>query len=89
MTASERVYEDFLKKGDLMFSLENLTNFLLENPALVIWAFSILLISILIVLLPFFLWRISANTAAIRELIEAYLREISKRSENTEYHFKA
>ena len=70
-----------------MFSLDNLTNFLLENPSLVIWAFSILFISILTILLPFFLWRISANTAAIRELIEAYLSEVS-RKENTEYHFK-
>ena len=72
-----------------MFSLENLTNFLLENPSMVIWAFSILIISILTVLMPFFLWRISANVAAVRELIEAYLREMSKKSENSEYDYKA
>ena len=49
--------------------------FLLENLTVVLWAVGILLFSILTVLVPFFIWRISANVAAIREVIEAYLYE--------------
>jgi hypothetical protein len=50
--------------------------FLLENLTVVIWAIAILVFSILTVLVPFFIWRISANVAAIREVIEAYLYEV-------------
>jgi hypothetical protein len=49
--------------------------FVLENLTVVLWAVGILLFSILTVLVPFFVWRISANVAAIREVIEAYLYE--------------
>ena len=50
--------------------------FLLENLTVVIWAIPILVFSILTVLVPFFIWRISANVAAIREVFEAYLYEV-------------
>ncbi len=72
-----------------MFSLENLTMFLIENLMVAIWAVAIIVFSILAVLVPVFVWRISANIAAIRELIEAYLIEVSRKSENSEYHYKA
>ena len=62
-----------------MFSLENLTNFLIQNLLVAIWAVAIIVFSILAVLVPFFVWRISANIAAIRELIEAYLIEERKK----------
>ena len=50
--------------------------YLLENLTVVIWAIAILVFSILTVLVPFFIWRISANVAAIREVFEAYLYEV-------------
>jgi membrane protein implicated in regulation of membrane protease activity len=57
--------------------------FLLENLTVVIWAIAILVFSILTVLVPFFVWRISANVAAIREVIEAYLYEEVKRKQKS------
>ena len=47
--------------------------YLLENITVVIWTIAILVFSVLTVLVPFFIWRISANVAAIREVIEMYL----------------
>ena len=52
---------------------------LLENLSVVIWGVAILVFSILTVLVPFFIWRISANVAAIREVIEAFLYEELRR----------
>ena len=57
--------------------------FLLENLTVVIWAIAILVFSILTVLVPFFVWRISSNVAAIREVIEAYLYEEVKRKQKS------
>ena len=56
-----------------------LLDFLLANFGVVIWAVGILLFSILTVLVPFFVWRISANVAAIREHIEVQLFAVSKK----------
>jgi hypothetical protein len=58
--------------------------FLLENLTGVLWAVGILLFSILTGLVPFFIWRISANVAAIREVIEAYLYEELKRKNKSD-----
>jgi hypothetical protein len=53
--------------------------YLLENITVVIWAIAIIVFSVLTVLVPFFIWRISANVAAIREVIEAYLYEVMRK----------
>lgn len=53
--------------------------YLLENITVVIWTIAILVFSVLTVLVPFFIWRISANVAAIREVIEAYLYEVMRK----------
>ena len=53
--------------------------YLLENIPVVIWTIAILVFSVLTVLVPFFIWRISANVAAIREVIEAYLYEVMRK----------
>jgi hypothetical protein len=49
--------------------------FLVDNLVVVLWTVGIFLFSILAVLVPFFVWRISTNVAAIREVIETYLYE--------------
>ena len=55
-------------------------DFLIENFVMVVWAVGILLFSILTVLVPFFVWRISTNIAAIRNIMEEYLYGVSRSS---------
>ncbi len=50
-----------------------LLDFLLANFAVVIWAVAISIFSIFTILVPMFIWRISANVAAIREEMEVHL----------------
>ena len=58
--------------------IDSTFNFFLENFTIILWSTAVFFFVLFTVLSLFFLWRISANASAMRNVMEEYLFGIDK-----------